>query len=165
MRHFVKSCVAPLLLLAPAPLLAADPAPAVPSVQHFMIGLSVADIDAMTAWYGTMLGFKVTKEAPMPEGGGKVRFIENGNARIELIYQPGAKAAPARGTPPAHAGILGPVQITLEVPDLDAARAALAARGVTIDLDITPLPPLGIRILFLRDPEGNLVELVQRLAS
>ncbi len=161
----MKSWLAPLLLLAPAPVLAADTAPAVPTLQHFMIGLSVADLDAMTAWYGSMLGFKVTKDVPIGEGGGKVRFIENGNARIELIFQPDGQAGPVRAVPPAHATVRGPAQITMEVPDLDAARAALAARGVEIALDITPLPPLGIRILFLRDPEGNLVELVQRLES
>ena len=44
-----------LALLVATPALAQ---PAVPSVQPFMVGLSVADIDKQTAWYGDMLGFK-----------------------------------------------------------------------------------------------------------
>jgi catechol 2,3-dioxygenase-like lactoylglutathione lyase family enzyme len=136
--------------------------PAVPSVQHFMMGLSVGDMDKMTSWYGEMLGFKVTADVPMGQGGGKVRFIESGNERIELVYSPTSKPGPERKMP-GHADIRGWVQLAMEVPDLDAAKAALAAKGVKPELDITPIPPLGIRIMFLRDPEGNMVELMQRL--
>ncbi len=53
----------------------------------------------------------------------------------------------------------------MEVPDLDAAKAALAAKGVKPGLDITPIPPLGIRIMVLRDPEGNPIELLQKLKN
>ncbi len=160
----MKSLLLPLALLA-GPTLAAPALaqPAVPAVQHFMVGISVADLDKMTAWYGEMLGFKATKDAPMGDGGAKVRFIESGNARIELIYLPDSQPGPIKAMPPAHAATRGFAQLTMEVPDLDAAKAALVAKGVEIGLDITSIPPLGIRILFMRDPEGNLVELVQRL--
>lgn len=150
------------LLACSAPALAAGP-PAVPSVQHFMMGLSVADIDKETAWYTDMLGFKVAKELAMGQGGGKLRFLENGNERIEMVYTPGSKPGEQRPLPP-NSTIQGWVQLTMEVPDLDAARAALTAKGVKLEA-ITPIPPLGIRIMFMRDPEGNLVELVQKLKS
>lgn len=157
--------IAPLALLAAFGLSLASPAAAQAPFQitHFMVGLSVADIEKETAWFVDKLGFKVEKEAAMGAGGGKVRFIVAGNERIELISTPGSKPGPARGIPPAHAAIHGYAQLTMEVPDLDAARAALASKGVKPGLDITPIPPLGIRIMFLADPEGNLVELVQKL--
>ncbi len=162
----MKTVLASLALLsATAFSLPAIAQPAIPSVQHFMMGISVADMEKMTAWYGEMLGFKVTKDVPMGEGGGKVRFLESGNARIELIYSPGSKPAERKPEPPAHAAIHGYVQLAMEVPDLDVAKAALAARGVKPSLDITPIPPLGIRIMFLRDPEGNFVELLQKLKN
>ena len=150
-------------LLAASTATSALAQPAVSSVQPFMVGLSVADMDKMTSWYGDMLGFKVTKDVPMGQGGGKVRFIESGTQRIELIFSPGSKPGPLKGTPPGHATTHGLAQLTMEVPDLDAATAALAAKGVKIELNITPIPPLGIRIMFFRDPEGNLLELVQRI--
>lgn len=132
--------------------------PAVPSVQHFMMGISVADLDKMTKWYVDMLGFKVAKDLP-----GRLRFIENGNERIELVYTAGSKPGEQRPFPPA-AGTQGYVQLTMEVPDLDAARTALAAKGAAPSA-ITPIPPLGIRVFFMRDPEGNIVELVQKLKN
>lgn len=137
--------------------------PAVPSVQHFMMGMSVADIEKMTAWYSDMLGFKVAKDLAMGQGGGKLRFLENGDERIEMVYTAGSKPGEQRPLPP-NSTIQGWVQITMEVPDLDAARAALIARGVTPGA-ITPIAPLGIRIMFMRDPEGNIVELVQKLKN
>lgn len=160
----MKSLLLPLGLLAASAF--ASPAlaqPAVPSVQPFMVGISVADIDKMTAWYGDILGFKVTKEVPMGQGGGKVRFIESGTQRIELVYSPGSKPGPVKSMPPGHAAIQGTVQLTMEVADLDAARTAMLAKGVKLPMNITPIPPLGIRIMFFQDPEGNLLELVERL--
>ncbi len=147
-----------------APVLAQS-APAVPSVQHFMLGISVADIDKMTAWYGEMLGFKVTKEVAMGTGGGKVRFLENGNERIELVYSPDSKPGTEHALPGSPGQTRGFVQLAMEVPDLDAAKAALVAKGVQIGLNITPIPPLGIRIMVLRDPEGNPIELLQKLKN
>lgn len=160
----MKSLFLPLGLFAAsalsAPVLAQ---PAVPSVQHFMLGISVADIDKMTTWYADMLGFKVTRDLAMGQGGGKLRFLENGNERLELVYAPGSKPGEQKPMPPA-ASINGYVQLTMEVPDLDVARAALAAKGATPSA-ITPIPPLGIRVFFMRDPEGNIVELVQKLKN
>jgi len=152
----------PLSLACAATLIAApalaDDAPAVPSVQHFMMGMSVADINKMTAWYHDMLGFKVEKSL-----GNTLRFLANGNERIEMVVAPGSKPGEQRPLPP-NSTIQGWVQLTMEVPDLDAARAALAAKGASPGA-ITPIQPLGIRILFMRDPEGNIVELVQKLKN
>jgi catechol 2,3-dioxygenase-like lactoylglutathione lyase family enzyme len=147
-----------LALLAGAVSAPALAQPAVPSVQHFMMGISVADIEKMTAWYRDMLGFKVAKDL-----GGRLRFLENGNERLELVYTAGSKPGEQRPFPP-NSTIQGYVQLTMEVPDLDAARAALVAKGVTPSA-ITPIAPLGIRVFFMRDPEGNIVELVQKLKN
>ena len=51
--------------------------------------------------------------------------------------------------------------MTLQTNDLEATRAALAAKGVTPALDITEVAPLGIRVIYLLDPEGNAVEIAQ----
>jgi catechol 2,3-dioxygenase-like lactoylglutathione lyase family enzyme len=154
----MKSLRLLLALLAGAVSAPALAQPAVPSVQHFMMGISVADIEKMTAWYRDMLGFKVAKDL-----GGRLRFLENGNERLELVYTAGSKPGEQRPFPP-NSTIQGYVQLTMEVPDLDAARAALVAKGVTPSA-ITPIAPLGIRVFFMRDPEGNIVELVQKLKN
>ena len=55
--------------------------------------------------------------------------------------------------------------MTLETPDIEATRAALAAKGITPALDITEVAPLGIKVLYLLDPEGNAIEIAQRVAN
>ena len=133
------------------------------ALGHFMAAISVADMDAETAWYRDKLGFTVTADTRIG-GGTPVRWLENGNERIELIAAAGSVAGPARATPPRHAGIRGISQITLESRDLQATRDALVARGVTPALDITEVAPLGIKVIYLVDPEGNAIEIAQKLA-
>jgi catechol 2,3-dioxygenase-like lactoylglutathione lyase family enzyme len=128
----------------------------------FMVGLSVADIDRTTAWYVEKLGFKVTRDAPLGNAGGKLRWIEAGGQRIELMQLPDSEPGPDRALPPSHAGVRGYTHLTLEVLDLDAATKTLATRGVTPALGPVPVGALGVKVLFLRDPEGNMVELLQR---
>ena len=49
--------------------------------------------------------------------------------------------------------------LALQVEDVDAAFAALRAAGVTVESE--PRNFKQLRIAFIRDPDGNLIELVQ----
>jgi catechol 2,3-dioxygenase-like lactoylglutathione lyase family enzyme len=129
--------------------------------NHFMVAISVQDIEKETAWYVDNLGFTVEKDASVRDGAVRFRWLRNGNERIELLSIAGSQPGPARATPPGHAAIRGITQVTLQTNDLEATRAALAAKGVTPSLDITEVAPLGIRVIYLLDPEGNAVEIAQ----
>jgi catechol 2,3-dioxygenase-like lactoylglutathione lyase family enzyme len=129
--------------------------------NHFMVAISVQDIEKETAWYVDKLGFTVEKDASVRDGAVRFRWLRNGNERIELLSIAGSQPGPARATPPGHAAIRGITQVTLETNDLEATKAALAAKGVTPALDITEVAPLGIRVIYLLDPEGNAVEIAQ----
>jgi catechol 2,3-dioxygenase-like lactoylglutathione lyase family enzyme len=145
------------------PAHAAD-APAMPPLKHFMVAISVADLKAETDWYVEKLGFKIEKDVNIGDGRVFFRWLTLGDQRIELVYSPTAKdATPARPKPPGHAGLHGFTHVTLETHDLAATKAALAARGVTPALDVTEVAPLGIKVIYLTDPEGNAVEIAQRL--
>ena len=132
--------------------------------NHVMAAISVADMEKETAWFRDNLGFRVTADTQIG-GGTPVRWLENGNERIELILASGSTAGPARAAPPRHAGIRGITQVTLETRDLQATRDALVAKGVTPALDITEVAPLGIKVIYLLDPEGNAIEIAQRIAG
>lgn len=53
--------------------------------------------------------------------------------------------------------------INLEVQDLDATVASLQEKGVTFETDAHPQPDWGMRVIHLRDPEGNLIEIYEVL--
>jgi catechol 2,3-dioxygenase-like lactoylglutathione lyase family enzyme len=129
--------------------------------NHFMVAISVQDIEAETRWFVDNLGFTVEKDASVRDGAVRFRWLINGNQRIELLSIAGSQPGPARATPPGHAGIRGITQVTLETRDIEATRAALAAKGITPALDITDVAPLGIKAMYLLDPEGNAIEIAQ----
>jgi len=147
--------------LAGTAMAAPKPAAAM-AFNHFMVAISVADLEAETAWYVNNLGFKVAVDTKIG-GGTPARWLVNGNERIELIAVAGSEAGPVRATPPRHAGIRGFSQVTLETRDIAAVKAALAAKGITPAMDITEVKPLGVKVMYLVDPEGNAVEIAQRL--
>jgi catechol 2,3-dioxygenase-like lactoylglutathione lyase family enzyme len=129
--------------------------------NHFMVAISVQDIEKETRWYVDNLGFTVEKDASLRDGAVHFRWLRNGNERIELLTVANSQPGPVRPTPPGHAAIRGITQVTLQTNDIEATKAALAAKGVTPALDITDVAPLGIRVLYLLDPEGNAVEIAQ----
>ena len=53
----------------------------------------------------------------------------------------------------------------LDIPDVDAAHAALLAAGAADRMTPRASPEPGVRMAFVADPEGNLIELIDRTAS
>jgi len=129
--------------------------------NHFMVAISVQDMERETAWFVDNLGFTVEKDASVRDGAVRFRWLRNGNERIELLSIAGSTPGPARATPPGHATIRGITQVTLETNDIVATKAALAAKGITPALDITDVAVLGIKAMYLLDPEGNAIEIAQ----
>ncbi len=129
-------------------------------LSHFMSAYSVADIEAVTRFYVDVLDFEVVKDVPLGEAM-HFRWLKNGNQGIELVQMANSTPGPERGTPPAHLMVRGPGQLMLQVQDIEATKAALLAKGVTPDVDITEVAPLGIKVMFVNDPEGNPIEIVE----
>ena len=129
-------------------------------LSHFMSAYSVADIEAVTKFYVDVLDFEVVKDVPLGEAM-HFRWLRHGNQGIELVQMANSQPGPARGTPPAHLAVRGPGQLMLQVDDIEATKAALLAKGVTPDVDITDVAPLGIKVMFVNDPEGNPIEIVE----
>ena len=154
-----------LAVLAAASAFAAAPVSAqqAPELGHWMVAISVADLDAETAFF-EKLGFKVeldTKFGP----GIPVRWLTSGNERIELLQIANSKPpATPRAKPPGHAAVQGLSQVTLSTSDIEATKAALAARGLTPALDITEVGPLGVKVMYYQDPEGNAIEIAQKVS-
>jgi len=139
----------------------AKPASA-PVLGHWMVAISVANLDTETEFY-KKLGFKVALDTKFGPGI-PVRWLTSGNERIELLQIANSKPpATPRAKPPAHAAVQGLSQVTLSTSDLAATKAALAAQGLTPALDMTEVAPLGIKVMYYQDPEGNAVEIAQKL--
>ena len=125
-----------------------------PLLDH--IGLAVADAPAHAALFSRLFG--LATGASEDVGAHRIRFVETGGTRLELIEaltpdSPIAKFLERQRSPLHH--------VCLIVDDLEARLAALKADGVRL-IDETPRPGAGgTRIAFLHPSStlGLLIEL------
>jgi glyoxylase I family protein len=87
-------------------------------------------------------------------------YLERDGVRIELLHyaEPGCVGDGA----PREMNRLGLTHLSLRVDDLDAAVRELEARGVRVLQDTRiDNPKLRAQAIFVSDPDGTLIELVQ----
>ena len=113
------------------------------------ISLHTPNFDALKAFYTETLGFPIVHAWPTAN----IIFIDLGSTTLELA---GRDQATADNKP---AG--GFHHIALHVENVDDAVAELVTKGLTIHTQ--PKDFQDIRLAFIQDPDGNLVELVHTL--
>jgi catechol 2,3-dioxygenase-like lactoylglutathione lyase family enzyme len=132
-------------------------------LEPFSVNLSVADIDVAVAWYCDVLGFEPARRGKYPERHLEIAFIRQGTFQIEIIQFDGSAAGSAFPDPPRHASVRGITHFALRVPNLDDAMAQLADRKVAVVSGPLILSEMKMKVVFVRDPDGNLVKLVEDL--
>jgi len=118
------------------------------AVNH--VSLLVSDTARALGFYHGLLGIPL--DDSRPDLGFPGAFLRLGEVQIHLLELP---AAAMQGTLSAHAG--RDRHLALDIADLGAAQALLAAAGIDYTLSRS-----GRRALFCRDPDGNGIELVER---
>lgn len=135
-----------------------------PRAHH--VGLTVADLDRAVAFYRSLFDcevlarFAVAGEAfetgvGIEDASARFVHLDLGSVRLELVsYDPAGdpRAAPTLNRP-------GTTHVGVEVDDVDAFYGSLPDDVETVS------PPqrteTGTTICFLRDPEANLVEVLE----
>jgi len=127
------------------------------------VGLNVADLPGMTRWYAAALGLEVEFEFALEQfefSGAMLRSPEG--HRLELLHRVGS-AAGIRVERPLDAPLTrGFGHLALTVDDLERSHRDLLAAGAAERMAPSASPEPGVRIAFVADPEGNLIELVDR---
>jgi glyoxylase I family protein len=126
-------------------------------INHIAFGCR--DLAAQEAFYTKHFGFKRSRTFKRGTPG-EFFMLKLGAVRLELF--------PPRADQPLPADAKGgeaPVgfrHLAFDVPRLEPAIERLKADGVSVD-PIIELPDLGkgFRIAFFRDPEGNVLELME----
>jgi catechol 2,3-dioxygenase-like lactoylglutathione lyase family enzyme len=131
------------------------------------VGLAVAGLEAAAAWFCDVFGL-------VPELSLRVDALDLSiemlvhpalGYRLELLRRPGSAPAGAAGKPatPGEAALrLGYGHVAFDVTDLDAAYNRAVGRGARPVMPPCPSPEPGVRMAFIADPEGNLIELLHR---
>ena len=121
------------------------------------LALTTGRFELLRRFYVEQLGLPVVGGFP----GYDIVFIRAGDTVIELIGEDGPPVPDADD----RAGRRGWHHLALAVENVDAAFAELSARGVPVHSPPESFPPEAptMRIAFLKDPDGNLLELIQPL--
>jgi catechol 2,3-dioxygenase-like lactoylglutathione lyase family enzyme len=135
------------------------------SFCHLVVG--VTDMDRALAFYGDVLGMEVVFETLISgepfdavlhasrKQEGRVVAGLLGGLMVELLSL-GAKPPTEK---PAHRGITGIQNVSLSVTDLDDTHRRITAAGYTPDQE--PFEIGGVRMFFVKDPDGTPVEFIE----
>jgi catechol 2,3-dioxygenase-like lactoylglutathione lyase family enzyme len=139
------------------------------------VAVSTADIDALAKWYEDMFGFTVLWRGGWEAGNAandaivglkdsaaKVAFIRAGNLFLELFQY--TNPIGVAGDPNRPVSDHGYTHFCVEVKDIDVEHRRLAGRGMRFHAPPTPGGPTSpLRACYGRDPEGNVIELIEFL--
>jgi lactoylglutathione lyase len=138
-------------------------------------GLAVADLGACAAWFCDVFGLvpELTLTVDAIDLSIEMLIHPVFGYRLELLHRPGTGAAGADADPgngpggkpanPAEAALrAGYGHVAFDVTNLDGAYDRAVARGARPVMPPCPSPEPGVRMAFVADPEGNLIELLQR---
>ncbi|MCM8731904.1 methylmalonyl-CoA epimerase [Hephaestia sp. GCM10023244] len=125
------------------------------------IGIATPSIPAAVARYRDLLGAEAIGEAfDLPAQKVRVCFVDAPNSQIELLEPLGEDSPIAAFLAKNPAG--GQHHLCFEVPDIDAAAAALTAKGARV-LGEPRIGAHGTPVVFVhpRDMGGVLIELME----
>lgn len=123
------------------------------TIEH--IGLAAQDPQQLKSWYVMALGAEVVFDSGATPPSYLLRLGGEGAAMVEIY--PASHGVPETG----YNRLGGWRHVALRVQSIETAQEALAARGVEFTDPIKPAGGGG-RVLFFKDPEGNLIHLVER---
>ena len=128
------------------------------------VGLAVTDLAAAAAWFCDVFGLvpELTLRVEALDLSIEMLVHPGYGYRLELLHRPGSAAARKPGTPGEAALRGGYGHVAFDVADLDAAYARAVARGARPVMPPGPSPEPGVRMAFVADLEGNLIELLHR---
>ncbi len=126
------------------------------------VGLSVADLDRQREFYGAALGLTgVEERIDLPSAGVRTVILSSDTGlKLELIERGGSRPQ-AFADPFDGAGTQGYFHWALYVDDLEAAFTRMLDAGAGEVSPPAPAARAGARFAYVKDPEANLLELIQ----
>jgi lactoylglutathione lyase len=128
------------------------------------VGLSVADLDGAASWFCDVFGLvpELALQVEPLDLSIQMLIHPQHGYRLELLRRPGSAAGGKPDTPAEAALRDGYGHVAFDVTDLDAAYDRAVVRGARSVMPPCASPEPGVRMAFVADPEGNLVELLHR---
>ena len=120
------------------------------------VGIVVSDLERSTAFYHA-LGFATVSDLPVEGGSRAIRFVSLGGFQLELFWYAETPAA----APHAEGKQIGFRHFALQADDVAAVLDELRAAGLVGEEAAVRHVPAGYKLLFLNDPDGVEIEIMQ----
>jgi catechol 2,3-dioxygenase-like lactoylglutathione lyase family enzyme len=127
------------------------------------VGVNVCDLAAQSAWYKEAFGLQSVFEFHLEGPGLRGVVLEHPHGwRLELLARPGSRPGLRAPDPLTAALTEGYGHFAVTIPELDPVHAALLAHGAGEVMKPGPSPEPDVRMAWVSDPEGNLIELIEK---
>ena len=138
--------------------------PDTPSRRLDHVGLNVADLPASERWYVEAFGYVRELELRIDVVDLDIVMLLHPvrGDRLELLHRPGSRPGLRADNPPEAVLTEGFGHLAFDVLGVDLHYDRLVALGARPVMTPRPSPEPGVRMAFVADPEGNLVELLDR---
>jgi lactoylglutathione lyase len=130
------------------------------AIDH--VGLSVLKLDASSSFYEKAFGFEAEVPFELPGAIRGLMMIGESGVRLELFQHPDSSPGLSGAAPLQALATRGYGHFALAAADIDSVFERAQAAGASALMEPGPSPEPGVRMAFLADPEGNLIELVER---
>lgn len=123
------------------------------------VSIRASDMERSIGFYETHFGMKLASRRPIPQNRAEIAFLESEGTpfRLELTwYQDQKRFEQARYEDRLFD------HLAFTVTGIDGLVARMKKEGVTVTDEPYTLGPGGSRIAFIEDPDGTLIELIEK---
>ncbi|MBR7827777.1 VOC family protein [Actinospica sp. MGRD01-02] len=129
-------------------------------------GLSVPDLERSLDWYCRALNLTEGHRFEVPSLGLRGAFaLAADGAGVELLEMHGALPGVNRADPPSANSVHGFNHVCFEVTDLESVYEHALSHGAVPVWDPRESPEPGVRMAYVTDLDGNLIELIHRVVK
>ncbi len=126
------------------------------------IALSVSDLDKSAHFYRKHFGFRLTEEYPHKEAGLTIAVLKKNDIALELFEFKKSHALPNyRKGLNTDLKTIGAKHFSFAVADIERAYKRLKKSGVRFATPICIFDN-GLKYFFIKDPDGILVEIIEK---
>lgn len=141
-----------------------SPTAQMPVYELEHVAITVSDLDRAVAWYSANFGFVEAGRSDKPDLGVRLALLRLGDRFLEIFegYEPQPLPEGENHLQSALQRV-GTKHMALVVDDAAAAYQQLKDAGVEMDMELSR--GRTSQYFFCRDPEGILIEVIQRNAG
>lgn len=135
------------------------------NIRPYSIGIIVEDLEKSSEWYGSMFGAEVYKKISYPGENVLVHLLKTEEVEFELVQRNSSFSI--RDILPQYDNREKPVRgfykLSFEVENIEKIYKMAKDKGAEIYFDLSRHEEFKMTTFITRDPDGNLIQFVEKI--